>query len=165
MLAVAGAAGVVLLADAVIRGGWWDAALLSPWVALGVWAAYVGLYASAVTTDDAGILIQNLLRRIRVPWSAVADIRLRYQLVVVTADGARISCYGGPAAGPASAALRRRGGGEGRALRATAAIRDAWRTAPARSDAVIRRSWDRPALIALAAIAAAAAVAVLVAGR
>lgn len=165
MLAVAAAVAVVLLADAALRGGWWDAALLAPWVALGVWAVYVGLYASAVTTDDEGILIQNLLRRIRVPWSAVADIRLRYQVVVVTADGARISCYGGPAAGPASATVRRRGGGAGRALRVTAEIRDAWRAAPSQPDGSIRRGWDRPALIALTAIVVAAAVAVFVAAR
>lgn len=165
MFAVGAAVAVVLLADAALRGGWWNAALLSPWVALGVWAVYVGLYASAVTTDDEGILIQNLLRRIRVPWSAVADIRLRYQVVVVTADGARISCYGGPAARPASATLRRRGGGAGGALRMTAEIRDAWRAAPSRPDAAIRRDWDRAALIALTAIVVAAAVAVLVAGR
>ncbi len=164
MLAAAGAVAVVLLVDAVLRGGWWNAILLSPWVALGIWTVYVGLYASAVTTDDEGILIQNLLRRTRVPWSAVVDIQLRYQLVVVTSAGARIACYGGPSAGPASATVRRAGGGAGRAIRTTAAIRDAWRSASPRPGAAIRRGWDRPALMALGVILLAAAGAVLVAG-
>jgi hypothetical protein len=91
-------------------------------------------------------------------------MQLRYQRVGVTSAGARIACYGGPAAGPAAATVRRAGGGAGRAIRTTAAIRDAWRSASPRPGAAIRRGWDRPALMALGVILLAAAGAVLVAG-
>ena len=153
-----------LLGDALVRAGLGTTLLLAPWVLLLLWAVYVAAFASVVATDDDGITVQNFLRRTRVPWGEVADIALRYQLVVTTREGRRVTAFGGPVSGRA---WRRSGDADGRrmpaALRDTDTIRDRWETAaPTPDGARVVRSWDIPALIALVILVAGAVTASLI---
>jgi len=130
-------------------------------VLLVLWAIYLGLYASHIVTDADGITVQNYLRRTRIGWGAVADIEMGYQLVVTTADGRRLTCYGGPATGRPSRDAR---SGDDRASASSGHVVDAWEAGrgPGASTAVTR-GWDVPALVALVALVVWAGVAILIA--
>lgn len=156
---------VFLLGDAVLRAGWGQMLLLAPWVLLVLWIVYVNSFASAVRIDDEGVVVQNLLRRIEFGWRRVRDVELRWQLVFSLDDGSDVSCYGGPAKA-GSFRMPTRGDGEERVpagLRALAEIEQRRDAASLAADAPIRRSWDRPALVALAVIVVWAILAILIA--
>jgi hypothetical protein len=153
-----------LLGDVLIRAGFGTTLLIAPWVLLLLWAVYVAAFASVVVTDDDGITVQNFLRRTRVPWGQVTDIALRYQLVVTTRDGRRVTAFGGPVSGRA---WRRSGDADGRrmptALRDTDSIRDRWEAADVTPDGGrVVRSWDIPALVVLVILVAGAVTASLI---
>ena len=164
---VSGVVALVLLGDAAIRAGFLEMLRLSPWVLLALWAVYVLMYAPHIAFDREGATVQNYLRRTRIPWGAVREIRMRWQVVFDLTDGSDVKAYGGPVAGRPGRAERKSEAGAGRAvpqaLRELGLLRDAWIEAgsePAQ-DAAVQRSWDVPALIALAVIVVGAAVAVL----
>ena len=163
-LIVSAAVAIVLLGDAVVRAGWAETLLLAPWVLLALWVLYVVLYASAIEVDGAGVTVQNLLRRTRVPWGAVTDIRLRYQVVFTHGAGRELKAFGGPVAGRSGGAADRRR--EPPALRELDDIRRAWEDAVAAGAAggATQRSWDVPAVVAVALLIAWAVVALLITG-
>ncbi|MFS0732617.1 PH domain-containing protein [Microbacterium sp. 1P10UB] len=166
-LIAAGVVALLLLGDAVVRAGWAQMLLLAPWVLLVVWLIYVAMYASAIETDAAGATVQNFLRRTRVPWAKVQDIRLRYQVVFDLDDGRQLKAYGGPVAGRPVRDRGRMGfqmRREPPALRELALIQEQWETAREQGapDTPVTRSWDLPALVALAVIAVGALVAVII---
>ncbi|WP_341945820.1 PH domain-containing protein [Microbacterium sp. LWH11-1.2] len=154
-----------LLGDAVVRAGWGQALLLAPWILLGLWVVYEVAFVSFVRIDDAEATVQNMLRRTTFGWRRVRDIDLRWQLVFSLDDGSDVTCYGGPA----RARQRRAAGRQDEerkaptSLRDLTDIRDRWEASDPAADAPIRRSWDRPALLALAVILVWAAVAVFIA--
>lgn len=153
-----------LLGDAVVRAGWGQMLLLAPWVLLGLWVVYEIAFVSVVRIDDAGAMVQNMLRRTSFGWSRVRDIDLRWQLVFSLDDGTDLSSYGGPAR--ARPVRRPTGDDEAKApvaLRDLTDVRDRWQAARADGDAPIRRTWDTSALIALGVIALWAVVSILVA--
>lgn len=168
-LAVGGVIGVILLIDVVVRAGWLDLFLLTPWVLLVLWGVYVLTFASHVATDSHGVTVQNLLRVTRVPWAHVTEIGMRYQVRFTLDDGSIVSAFGGPVAGRPARPGRRddpsRARREPPALRDLELIREQWESS--REDAVpsvpVRRSWDVPGLIAFAVIAVWAVSAVIIA--
>lgn len=164
-----GAASLVVLAvlvDAAVRTGIGNALLLAPWPLLVLWGVYVTGVASDVRADGSGALVQNLLRRIRMPWSRVAGIGMRWQVEFSLDDGSTVRCFGGPAHSRA----RRLGPGRTkedddssldglatlRRLRAEAAETDA------ADDGAVTRTWDGSALVALAALVVWAIIAIVV---
>ncbi len=139
--------GAFLLVDAGVRGSW-DVVLraLGPIVVL-VWVLWVLTYRPHIRIDDAAVTVVNPLRRTVVPWAAVADVRLRWQIVVETTSGRRVQCWGGPSLPRPKPAKR----GERAVLRQPdemTVLLDRWseRRAAAAGDVV--RGWDRPALVA-----------------
>jgi hypothetical protein len=153
-----------LLGDAVVRGGWAQTLLLAPWVLLGLWIVYELSFVSMVRTETDGVLVQNMLRRVWFGWDRVRDIDLRWQLQFALDDDSTVTCFGGPAQSrPVRSKMRAEEDGKAPAgLRALTDIRGQWQA----SDAVtgpIRRTWDGPALIALAVIVLWAVGAVLIA--
>ncbi|MDQ1128173.1 PH domain-containing protein [Microbacterium sp. SORGH_AS_0888] len=176
-LIVAAAVAVLLLGDALLRSGWRETALLAPWVLLLLWGVYVVLFASAVVTDADGIEVRNLLRVTRASWGQVADITMAYQIVVRLLDGRRVNCFGGPvrgrprrsAHGGRLPALRPRDEDEAPVVDTTGVdqadrIVEEWERAGAVSGTgTIARSWDLPALVALAVLVVWAVAAVLIA--
>lgn len=154
-----------LLGDAVVRAGWGQGLLLAPWVLLGLWVVYELSFVSMVRIDEDGAVVQNLLRRTSFGWSRVRDIDLRWQLEFSLDDDSTITCFGGPTK---SRPVRRKAAGEEQAtapagIRELTDIRDRWSAAAGTADARIERSWDGPALIALAVIVLAAIASVLIA--
>lgn len=167
-----GILGVFLLGDVFVRGGVIQGFLVAPWVLLAVWVMYALLYAPFVAIDDSAIVIANPVRVTRVPWSAVVDVRLRWQVTVDTTDGRSVSAFGGPAPGrPARLPRAARASETDEATRAPAAVREVdeiralWRANAdqPRRDAVTT-TWNRAVLIPLTVIVAAAAVALVVGG-
>lgn len=171
MISAALIAAVFVLGDAVVRGGW-QTMLLAPWVLLVLWILYEIGPASFIRMDDDGVRVQNMLRRTSFGWKRVRDIDLRWQLVFALFDDTMVTSFGGPArARPRKVTGSVVGEADRRSARARvpggyqelAEIRDRWESAKATADAPIRRSWDVPALIALAVIVLGAVAAALIA--
>ncbi|WDG16947.1 PH domain-containing protein [Microbacterium sp. Clip185] len=124
----------------------------------------MGLFASSIVSSADGLRVQNFLRVTRIPFSAVADIRMRYQVVVETTEGRTITCYGGPVS--ARSGSRRAGAGDRPAAGSADAERliEDWRAARASTavPASVRRMWDLPALVSVIALLVWAGVAVAV---
>lgn len=165
-LVLCGLLALFLLGDAVLRAGWGQALLLAPWVLLGLWVVYEIAFVSTVRIDASGASVQNMLRRTSFGWRRVRDIDLRWQLVFSLDDGRDLTCYGGPAR--ARPARLRAGAADEEAsapagLRALTDIRDRWQAASGDDvDAPLRRTWDLPALLALAVIALWAGIAIAI---
>lgn len=168
-LIAAGVVVVLLLGDAVLRAGWGEMLLLAPWVLLVAWTVYVLMYAPALSIDAEGATVQNLLRRIRVPWGRVEAVEMRWQIVVQIDDGTKVTALGGPVGG--RPARRRKNdttnddrGSMSSASRDLDQIRDTWREATQRgaTGGSVVRSWDAPALIALAILVVWAVIVVLI---
>ncbi|MDQ1206524.1 PH domain-containing protein [Microbacterium sp. SORGH_AS_0862] len=143
-----------------------SALLLAPWILLALWGIYVGVFVSSVTSSADGLRVQNFLRVTRIPFSAIADIRMRYQLVIETMEGRTLTCYGGPVS--ARSGARRSPSGDRPAAGSQDAERiiDDWQSAlePTAVPAHVLRMWDVPALVALIALAVWAGIAVAVVG-
>lgn len=166
---VSGVVALFLLGDAVVRAGWGEMLLLAPWVLLAVWFVYLLMYASVIETDAGAVTVQNFLRRTRLPWGAVRDVRLRYQVVFVYDEGRELKAFGGPVAGrPGRPSRTRVDGGrrEPPALHEVEAIRRRWEAAVDSGvpGGTPTRSWDLWGLGSLAVIVAWALVAVVIAG-
>lgn len=170
VLVVCAAIAVFLLGDAVIRGSWGLMLLLAPWVLLVLWLIYVISVVSMVHVDEEGARVQNFLRRTRFGWRRVTELDLRWQLDFTLDDGRSLACWGGP--GRIQSPRMKRSGEltVPQSLQALTDVRTRWENAIERpagtagegADAPIRRSWDWPALGALAVIVVWAAIAIAV---
>ncbi len=169
-LAVCAVLAVVLLTDAVVRAGVSAALLLAPWLLLVLWGVYMVTVASGVRPERGGVLVQNLLRRTFVPWRRVSRIGMRWQIEFLLDDGSVLTCFGGPVQS------RPRRLGPGRTLEESTTAADDMVAALRRmktdvetdptaagADADVRRTWDKPAVLALLALLACAAAAIVVA--
>jgi hypothetical protein len=160
---------VLLLGDAALRAGVAEALLLAPWVLLALWGVYVAVYVSHIRIDAEGVRVHNMLRITDVGWGCVDEIELRWQVIFDLVGGGVVKSYGGPVAGRPARPGMRPGAAERRqapAVRDLDLIREQWYQARDAGAAPtgVRRSWDIPALIALAAIAVWAVSAVIIAG-
>ncbi|PCN49454.1 hypothetical protein Csp2054_00365 [Curtobacterium sp. 'Ferrero'] len=151
-----------MLGDAAVRGSW-DVVLraVGPLAAL-VWVLWVLTYRPHIRLDRDTVTVVNPLRRTTVPWGAVEDVRMRYQVVLDLEGGRRLTCWGGPAL-PRPKPARR---GEPRVLRQPdefVVLRDRWaeRRDPAEHGPVVR-GWDTPAVIAGVVVVVLCVVALLV---
>lgn len=153
-----------LLGDTAVNGSIVQALLVAPWLLLGLWVVYETAFVSYVRVDAERVTVQNLLRRTSSGWAHVRDIDMRWQLEFTLDDGRTLSCWGGPAKARPPRASRDEDAEPKvpSALRVLTSIRDLWSAAPSTADAPIRRSWDTPALIALAVIVLWAVAAVVV---
>ncbi|SDQ06567.1 PH domain-containing protein [Microbacterium sp. cf332] len=165
----AGLLGLFLLGDVFVRGGLVQGLLVAPWVLFALWSIYTLLYASVVRIDEHAIVVVNPLRVTRVPWSAVADIQLRWQLAVVTVEGRVISAFGGPSPGrPArlGRAARASESDEARTpsgLRQVDEIREAWHEHSGDAvDTAVTTAANRAVLVPLAVVVASALIALVV---
>jgi len=141
--------GLALLVDAAVRGSW-DVVLtaIGP-VAVVLWGIWVLMVRPSVRVAADDLTVVNPLRRTVVPWGRVADVRMRYQIVVETDDSRRLTCWGGPTL-PRPKPARR---GE-RPVMPTSGeltvVLDAWAVARDRGAGTgpVVRSWDRVAVLA-----------------
>ena len=164
----AGVVSVLLLGDAGLRAGAVEMLRLTPWLLFALWMIYVTMYASSITYDGAGVTVQNYLRRTWVPWTLITDVSLRWQIVFTLAGGTKVKAYGGPAGGPTGrrgerGSSARPGASAAAAVGELEELREMWQehaTTPSTGDRPTR-SWDIPALLALAAIVAGAVISVL----
>ncbi|MFE6995383.1 PH domain-containing protein [Microbacterium sp. NPDC057659] len=154
-----------LLGDAVIRGSWSLMLLIAPWPLLALWVIYEASAASSVRVDDAGVVVQNMLRRTSFGWKRLRKADFRWQLEFLLDDDSKVTAMGGPAHARARRQTQREREVEGvkvpAGVRALAEIQERQSLADATADAPIRRTWDWPAVIAFAVIAVWAVIAVL----
>jgi len=75
-----------LLFDTIRRGSGADAWALGAGLVLGSLIVYVATIRPAVVAEPRRLVIKNPLRDIAVPWASIRDLRLRYQLDVLTAE-------------------------------------------------------------------------------
>lgn len=109
-------AAAVVVADFATRWGPVAGLRAFAWAALAVWALALGTVALSLHADERQVIVRNGLRRWRIPWSAVADIRMRHQVEFVLRDGRRVTALGGPDQVRPSlpSFIRGRGGGDRR---------------------------------------------------
>ena len=88
--------GLFLLGDAAFRGSWDVVLRAAGPIAVLVWALWVLTYRPCIVIDERAVTVVNPLRRTVVPWQAVADVRLRWQIVIETVAGRKVQCWGGP---------------------------------------------------------------------
>lgn len=113
-----------------------------------LWGLWVVTYRPHVALDEQAVTVVNPLRVTQVPWGDVADVRMRWQIVVETTEGRRVSCWGGPSL-PRPKPARR---GEPRTLPQPAemsVLLDRWaaRREAGAAGGAVHRGWDRPALL------------------
>lgn len=139
--------GLFLLVDAAVRGSWIVVLDAVGPIAVLVWVLWVLTYRPCIRIDDTAVTVVNPLRRTVVPWHAVADVTLRWQIVIETVAGRRLQCWGGPSL-PRPKPARR---GERAVLRQPdemVVLLDRWaerRDVATGGDVV--RGWDRPAVV------------------
>jgi len=105
---------LLLLADAVLRGRWDVAVLSLPALGVMALAALEILLRPGLRVSPRGVTVTNPFRTVELPWSQVADVSTRFQVVVETHSGERIRCWGAPTAsrvGPRLDRSRGRAGG------------------------------------------------------
>ncbi|WP_206476720.1 PH domain-containing protein [Microbacterium sp. KRD172] len=153
-----------LLVEATVRSGIGEALLLAPWLLLLLWVIHVAGIASDVRADTTGVGVQNLVRRTWVPWSRMKRVAMRWQLELTLDDGQVVRCFGGPS----RSRPRRLGPGRTRedaddgAHDGIAKLQRLRLEADVSPEAVVLRSWDRPAIIAFAVLAVWAVIAIIV---
>ncbi len=147
-LAIAFGVSLLLARDAGTTLRWAPALLL---LGIGGWLAYG---RPEVRVDDDGVTLQNVLRRIVVPWAALAEVDSRYGLRLETTDGQRWSAW----AVPAPVGLQRARGEE---TEAALLVRQRWEqlrgqgAITAGSDARVRVEPDPYALTVIGVLAVA----------
>lgn len=164
LLGISSAIVVALLIEATSRSGIGEALLLAPWLLLVLWVIHVVGIASDIRANRTGAGVQNLLRRTWVPWSRVKRIALRWQIELTLDQGDVVKCFGGPS----RSRPRRLGPGRSRedaddlAADGVAKLQRLRLEADAPSDAAVVRSWDWPAITALAVLTVWASIAIAV---
>jgi hypothetical protein len=134
---------VLLVGDAILKGAWDVVARMAGPALLVLWAAWLLLVRPSIRVEPGRAVVVNVGRITELPWSRVADIRRRLQLIFDLDDDRSVEAWGSPFVS------KRVKAGEDRALMA---LRSEWQSAPASEGAVVRR---RPDVLALALGAAA----------
>lgn len=91
---IAAVVGVVLLIDAVVRGGPLLFATTAPFVAAAVWLVWVTLFRPHVRYDLERVVVTNIGRVHDLPWTQVAAVRQRLNLSFDLVDGRTIGAIG-----------------------------------------------------------------------
>jgi len=158
-LSITAVIAVGLLVDVVIRGGWIEGLLVAPWPLLLVWFLYVFLYAPHVVADEHGVAVHNILRITRIPWAAIDDIVMRWQLEFrLRPELARrpVQAWGAPRKRPP-----RRSGDAPADVEADILLEMKANAETPGGPTRITHAWDVPALIALAVLVVWGGIALL----
>ena len=161
-LAITGVAVLLLLGDVVIRGGWAQALLIAPWPLLLVWFVYVFVWAPHIAADARGVTVHNILRSTRIPWAAIDDIVLRWQIEfrLKPEFGRRpVQAWGAPARRPTRRTREQPADREAEILLEMREGADDLTAEPR-----ITHDWDLVGIVSFVVLAVWAAVAVAVAG-
>lgn len=86
-------AGQALVVDAA--GSWLSLAPLS-FVAVGAWALF---WQPAVDVTGDAVVVRNILRTVRVPWSRIVNVDTRYALTLELDSGRKVGAWASPAPG------------------------------------------------------------------
>lgn len=130
--------------------------LLAAWL---VWLAY---WRPKVTLDDEGVTLHNIFRTVRVPWSSVLELHSRYGLRVDTPYGS----YAAWAVAAPAGRDRLRGGDTEATLmarRRLEKLRGLGRVSPDAAPTEPQVTWQVPAIVGTAVLAALTLVGILLA--
>lgn len=138
-----------LLVDMAIRASVWDAFLVTPWLAGICWLVWIFQVSPRIEADEDGARVVNVLRVIDMPWSTVESVRLKYNAEFVLKTGAKVTAWGGSSR-RLHKSIRRRAAEDPAEQEAEALQRLHANTT--NRDGYVHRSWDIPAVVALAVI-------------
>lgn len=101
---IAAAVAVILIAlawawFAAADGGGPGLARQVPGIAFAVTLGYAVLVRPTVVVGPAGVTLRGVVRDVEVPWAALAEVRTRFSLTLVTVDGRRFAAWAAPASG------------------------------------------------------------------
>jgi hypothetical protein len=136
----------LLVGDAVLRGAWTTVFAYLPPVLLALWVFWLVLWRTSVRAEVDRVVVRNLARVHEVPWSRVAEVRQRGQVVLELDDSRRLICWGAPFPPKPGIPRRVRQARSGRPPVTFTDLLEAYRrSAPSSAEPTSRR-WDLAAL-------------------
>lgn len=145
---------ILLLGDAAVRGRWDVVAVAAAPVAFAVWVMWLLLWRPGIRVAADRAVVTNIGRIHDLPWSRVADVTDRMQVVFGLDDGTTVKSWGGPFSRGSRSRGRQADADTARALDVIERAREA--SAP--TDDPVRHRWDAVALSAGAVLAIIVAV-------
>ena len=132
----------VLVGDTLLRGAWATLVAYLPPVLLVLWVLWLVLWRTSVRAQTDRAIVTNLVRIHDVPWSRVAGVRQRGQVILELDDSRQLLCWGGPfPTKPGLQRTKRRQPAE-----TFAETLDHYRRSAQPSDEPVRRRWDLVAI-------------------
>jgi hypothetical protein len=89
-----------LLIDAAVRAEWTIVLLSLPWMGLVLLVCWMLLIRPCLIVSPSTLTVVNVFRTHTIPWREVAELQVRYQLVVELTDGTTIRAWGSPTIRP-----------------------------------------------------------------
>lgn len=137
----------LLVGDSVLRGAWPTVFAYLPPVLLVLWVFWLLLWRTSVRAELDRVIVRNLLSVHEVPWSRVAEVWQRGQVVLELDDARRVICWGAPFPPKPGVPRRARQTTSGRPPATFTDLLEAYRrSAPPSSEPTSRR-WDLAALV------------------
>jgi hypothetical protein len=89
-----------LLIDAAVRAEWAIVLLSLPWMGAVLLVCWMLLIRPCLIVAPSTLTVVNVVRTHTIPWQEVAELHVRYQLVVELTDGTTIRAWGSPTVQP-----------------------------------------------------------------
>lgn len=89
-----------LLIDATVRAEWAIVLLSLPWMGAVLLVCWMLLIRPCLVVAPSTLTVVNVVRTYKIPWQEVAELHVRYQLVVELTDGTTIRAWGSPTVQP-----------------------------------------------------------------
>lgn len=90
-----------MLLDAAVRAEWSTILLALPWMCALLLVCWGLLIRPCLIVEPSGLTVVNIVRTHALPWREIADLHVRYQLVITLRDGTVIRAWGSPTVRPA----------------------------------------------------------------
>ena len=89
-----------MLVDAAVRAEWSTILLALPWMCAILLVCWMLLIRPCLVVTPSNLIVVNVLRVHTLPWARVAELHVRYQLVITLTDGTVLRAWGSPTVHP-----------------------------------------------------------------
>ena len=89
-----------MLVDAAVRSEWSTILLALPWMCAILLICWMLLIRPCLVVTPSNLIVVNVLRVHTLPWRRIAELHVRYQLVITLTDGTVRRAWGSPTVHP-----------------------------------------------------------------
>ena len=89
-----------MLVDAAVRAEWSTILLALPWMCAILLVCWMLLIRPRLIITPSHLVVVNVLRMHTLPWPRIAELHVRYQLVITLTDGSVLRAWGSPTVHP-----------------------------------------------------------------